>query len=257
MATPKLWYRKQTKSWYVKIDGKQVNLGKDKHAAKEQYNRLIDGNVGRHTVREILDFYWRWFKKNRRPSTYEPRGPLLKKFGESVPANLKAASLKPHHVQAWIDENERPLSDTTKNSRITTIIGVFSWAKKMGYIDRNPIAGMPKPQRTTREEYLPAEFWPKLLDVATDQEFRDWLTVMLVTGARTEEMFKLKAEHFDGECLVLPIEDSKGRKKPRGIQLPEPALSIVKGLIKGHPTGPFLLNTKGCVSPARRGLASR
>lgn len=32
---PKLWFRKQNKSWYVKIDGKQVNLSRDKQAAKE------------------------------------------------------------------------------------------------------------------------------------------------------------------------------------------------------------------------------
>jgi len=35
MRKPKLWFRKQPKSWYVKIDGKQFNLGQEEQAAKE------------------------------------------------------------------------------------------------------------------------------------------------------------------------------------------------------------------------------
>ena len=99
MAKPKMWSRKQTGSYYVKIDGQQINLGKDKKAAKEQYNRLINGNAGQHTVREILDRHWRWLKKNRRPSTYEPRGPLLRRFGESVPATRLGQPLEA--ADAW------------------------------------------------------------------------------------------------------------------------------------------------------------
>lgn len=206
---PKMWFREQTQSYYVKIDGKQHNLGKDKQAAKEQCKRLLEG-FGDQTVRRILDLYWNWLKKNRRPSTCGPRKKLLASFGESVPANFKASALRPYHVQKWIDS--RSLSATTKNYRITLIIGAFSWAKKMGYLDRNPIEGMPKPQRTVRQEFLPVDRWQELLDSATDKEFRDWLTIMLATGMRTEEMFKLKAEHFDSDRFVLPIEDSKGRR---------------------------------------------
>lgn len=245
MAQPKLWYRKQTDCWYVTIDGKQTNLGSDKQSAKEQYQRLIDGVAGKHTVRQILDLYWKWLKKNRRPTTYEPRKRQLKTFGDSVPANLKATALKPYHVQKWLDDNPRPLNNTTRNTRITLILGVFNWAKKMGYLDRNPIEGMPKPERLVRQEYLPVDRWQELLDAATDQEFRDWLTIMLSTGARTEEMFKLKSEHFDTDRLVLPTEDSKGRRLPRIIYLPEPALSIVKRRVKENPEGFLLLNTQG------------
>lgn len=245
MRKPKLWFRKQTKSWYVKIDGEQINLGKDKQAAKEQYQRLINGIAGKHTVREILDLYWRWLKKNRRPSTYEPRERLLKSFGKSVASNLKASALKPYHVQTWIDENPRTLSATTQNHRISTIIAVFNWAKQMGHLDRNPIEGMPKPQRTVRQEFLPVDRWQDLLDAATDGEFRDWLTIMLATGMRAEEMFKLKAERFDTDRFVLPIEDSKGRKQSRIIYLPEPALSIVQRLAEDRPEGDLLLNSQG------------
>jgi integrase len=246
MRIPKMWFRKQTGAWYVKIDGKQINLGKDKEKAHRQYRRLLDsGNPELHTVRQVLELHWQWLKKNRRPTTYQPREGMFRSFGESVPKYLKASSLRPYHVQKWIDDNPRPLSDTTKNYRITTICGVFNWAKKMGYLERNPVEGMPKPKRTVRQEFLPADRWRELLDAATDEEFKDWLSIMLATGARAEEMFKLKAEHFDGERFVLPIEDSKGRRESRIIYLPEPALYIVKRLADENPEGPLLLNKQG------------
>ncbi len=105
MRIPKMWFRKQTGAWYVKIDGKQINLGKDKEKAHRRYRRLIDsGNPELYTVRQILDLHWKWLKKNRRRTTYQPREGMFRSFGESVPKNLKAASLKPYHVQKWIGD---------------------------------------------------------------------------------------------------------------------------------------------------------
>ena len=40
---PKPWFREQTQSWYVKINGVQHSLGKDKKAADKQYHRLMAG----------------------------------------------------------------------------------------------------------------------------------------------------------------------------------------------------------------------
>ena len=39
----KPFFRKQTSSWYVLIDGKQVNLGKDRKQAFREYHRLMAG----------------------------------------------------------------------------------------------------------------------------------------------------------------------------------------------------------------------
>ena len=125
------------------------------------------------------------------------------------------------------------------------MIGVFNWAQKMRYLERNPIKGMPKPDRTIREEFLPIDIWPKLLEAASDEQFRDWLMVMLLSGCRTEEMFKFKAQHFDEDRFVLPITDSKGRKQVRIIYLPDKALSIVERLTKENPEGALFRNRRG------------
>ena len=40
---PKPWFREQTRSWYVKIDGVQHPLGRDKKEADRQFHRLMAG----------------------------------------------------------------------------------------------------------------------------------------------------------------------------------------------------------------------
>jgi integrase len=244
MHIPKLCLRKQTQSYYVTPKGeKPICLGQDYKSALKQYTKIIEGgqtdNLG---VQEVIRRYYKWLKKNRRPTTYEPRHPLLKSFGEHV-GKLKVSKLKPHHVQDWLDT--RDLNPTTENSRIGMIIGMFNWAVKMGHIDKNPIDGMPKPERLVRQVFLPSSVWSNLLDAATDQCFLDWLTIMLYTGCRAEEMFKLRSEHFDKSRVVLPMADSKGRKKNRVIYVPKEVIPIVERLVSDTPKGVFLLNSKG------------
>lgn len=62
MRTPKPWFRKQNKTWYVEIGGKQVNLGTDKRLATEKFRKLMadykPGVVtGRHTVQHVAKDY--------------------------------------------------------------------------------------------------------------------------------------------------------------------------------------------------------
>ena len=121
----------------------------------------------------------------------------------------------------------------------------MNWAMSMGYIDSNPIAEMPKPSRVVRQDFLPPDTWQKVLDLATDQEFRDFLTVMLLTGVRVQEMFKFEAKHLDGARFVLPISKSKGRKRSRVVYLPPEALEIVKRLVELNPDGKLFRNRQG------------
>src|SRR5262249_52771371 len=41
---PRPWYRKSKDAWFVCIDGKQVNLGKDKDEAFRKFHRLMAGD---------------------------------------------------------------------------------------------------------------------------------------------------------------------------------------------------------------------
>ena len=112
-------------------------------------------------------------------------------------------------------------------------------------MDTNSIKTMRKPTPVVRQEYLPADTWERVLELATDQEFRDYLVIMLTTGARPQELPIIEAEHFDGQKIVLPIDKSKGRRRSRVIYVPPEALEIVERLSKQYPQGTLLRNSKG------------
>jgi integrase len=246
---PKPWKREKTGTWHVQIDGKQVSLGKNKSEAWAKYNRLmaqVTGKASNLTARQIILAYWDWLKGNRKPTTASSREKILKSFGDSLPANLKAESVKPFHVQAWIDGNPNIKSPTTANHRISIIVGVFSWAEKFGYISKNPLAKMPKPRRRIRQEFVSADLWPRVLELATDEHFKTWLWVMLSTGCRVQEMFKFEPDNYDpvGKRFVLPIEDSKGCTTSRVIYLPIELVSTVEQLVHECPEGEKLFRNR-------------
>ena len=266
MRAPKPWFRKQNKTWYVEIGGRQVNLGKDKRLANEKFRKLMadyrPGTVtSRHTVRQVGQAYWEWLKRNRAESTCTRRHPILESFCKSVRAGLRASELLPLHVERWLSENDRKkvstggargakqagdrLSPTTINNYIATIKGMMNWAESMGYVDRNPIAKMKKPAARIRQHFVPADMWQTVLSSAKDEAFRDYLTVMLSTGARAMEMRVFEAKHFDGNKFVLAIEASKGKKRSRVVYLPDDALAVVERLIKEYPDGPLFRNADG------------
>lgn len=245
MRIPQPWFRQQNKTWYVQLNGRQINLGKDEAKAYQEYHRLMANGVPDRdwTVRQVLDAYWNWAKDNLAETTASRRESVIRAFGESLPANLKASQLKGLHVQRWIDAND--WNATTQSDFITLISGIVNWAIGLGYMEKNPLKTMRKPQAVVRQEFLPADLWPRVLELATDQEFRDYLVMMLSTGARPQELPIIEAKHFDGQKIVLPIGKSKGRKRSRVIYLPPEALEIVQRLAKEYPDGPLLRNRKG------------
>jgi hypothetical protein len=78
MRQPKPWFRKQTQSWSVQINGRRVSLGKDKDLAFEHFHRLMfqqaNGEVPRHqspTVHAVVQEYLHFVQGNRAATTYK------------------------------------------------------------------------------------------------------------------------------------------------------------------------------------------
>jgi integrase len=264
MRSSQPWYRKSKRCWYVWFNGRQRSLGGDKKQAYEEWSRLTQSGVTTdYTVQQIIQAYWAWAQQQLAESTLERRKPILDSFSNAMRPTLKVSALRAMHVQDWIDAKAKqkvvvkrgkrgerklsnsPLSPTTVGDYVTLIKGVMNWAVRMGYVDRNPIAAMPRPTARVRQEYVPADLWPRVLELATDEPFRDYLIVMLSTGARATEIFTFEAQHLNGNRLILPIEKSKGRRRSRVVYLPDQALAIVKRYANLYPTGALFRNADG------------
>jgi len=250
MRVPKPWFRESNQTWYVQINKQQVSLGKSKQKAFARYDQLMkeraNGRVANNCkLHEIIRAYWQWFRANRAASTIKARKGVLESFQEFIPKHLKARDLRPFHVLGWL-ESTRAQSPNTINDRIAFFSGMMNWAKRHGYIDfDNPLADMDKQQAKIRQEFVPPERFAELLGHCLNQQIHDFITMMLTTGARTQEMFDFTAAHFDGKKLTLPIDESKGRQVSRVVYLPAPALAIVRRLVAAYPAGALFRNTQG------------
>lgn len=72
MARPrKPWFRKQTKCWYVEIDGEQHDLGKNRTEATRKYHELMSQKPEAPSATQlvvILDKFLDWVQVHRRAS---------------------------------------------------------------------------------------------------------------------------------------------------------------------------------------------
>ena len=240
---PKPWFRKFTKTWYVTIEGEQINLGKDKTEAMQQFHELMANPPKKLTneyVVVILDKYLDWVQAHRSAATYRWYKDFLKVFSDEHP-DLRSDDLKPFHVEEWASKGK------SKRGKITAMKRALNWAEEMGYIQRSPIARMSRPEVGSRTDTVTPDDVANLLSNIPDHNFRDLVEFSLEVGTRPQESKGLEGRHVDFQksLCVLHYREAKGKRKPRVIYLTEKALAILSRLTKEHPTGKLFRNTRG------------
>jgi hypothetical protein len=142
MRQPKPFFRKFTKSWYVEIRGKQINLGRDKKQAWAKYHQLIASpeELDSHTttVVGLFELYLEWVKPNRSKATYEAACRYLTSFAKTIPRSLVVARLEPFHITAWMSQSPT-WGPTTKNDAISHVQRAFHWAVNQRMLVRLPL----------------------------------------------------------------------------------------------------------------------
>lgn len=242
----KPWYWKARKCWYVTIRGRRYRLSSNKKEAEKLFHETMAKpaeTIRSDSVIVICDLFLDWTKKYRKPRTYEFYLERLQEFVGTIP-DMSIHQLKPYHVQEWIDTKK---SDGHKRGCITAVTRAFNWAKKMGYVDANPIAGMEKPPAGKREVIISAKEFKKILCLTHDQQFHDILTFCWETGCRPQEAMNLEARHLElkGHRAVYPPDEAKIKTRPRIIYLTDDSEEIVKRLAKRFPQGRLFRNAKG------------
>ena len=208
MRQPKPWFRKQTKSWYVQIDGKQINLGTRKRDAWKKYHEIMSNGVApasTETVAALLERYLDWCEQNLATATFKKNRFHVDRFRAHINPKLAATDVKPLHVQRWIDKQYRRKSSRYKNVAITAVKAALNWAAEQGYLDHSPIARMKKPRCACREFYVPVVDWLRVLNAARGQQFKELVIVMLASGARPQEMRRVEARHYESEFFRLVL----------------------------------------------------
>jgi len=168
----------------------------------------------------------------------------LQRFIEKYP-DLRASHLRPYHVETWADGYR--LSVTSRRNYLRSVKRCMKWAKKQGYIDRNPIEDLEVPVAEHREVAVTEEEFGRFLGFIRNEAFRELVTVTWETGCRPQESLRVEARHVDlqNQRWVFRKSESKMKRITRVIYLTDTALAITRRLILAHPEGPLFHNTSG------------
>ena len=145
---PKPFYRKSRDTWYVEVDGRQINLGKDREIAFQRYHAIMAappevrpthgmGTGEGLKLTELFDRFLDWVKQHRSPDTYVWYQYRLQRFADRFP-DLTMGQLRPYHVQEWVDSFPDHSPTTTRNY-MRSVKRCIKWGQTLGYIDTNPI----------------------------------------------------------------------------------------------------------------------
>jgi len=255
MSTPFLRKRRgYTGRWYVRHNGKFVNLGPDKAEAFREYHRLMADVAPeplnlKTDVAEVIGLFLDWVERNKAAATFVWYRHFLKSFS-AFAGDIKVAALRPFRVTRWREKHG--YEGNTGNGAVRCVTVAFNFAVREGYLAANPVKGVEKPSPTSRDCYLTPAQWSKLL-AASDGPLLDLLMFLRLTGCRP-----MAARHVVGDSIVFPRVESKGKKRQRVIPLNEQALAIVRRLALKTPEGPIFRNADGAEwAPTRTGCGSR
>jgi integrase len=150
-------------------------------------------------------------------------------------------------VTPWLSkrypENGNP---NTRRGAITAVKRVVSWAIGQGYIDRDPLLTLKRPQARPRRAWFSQEQWRTVLSHYTpDDPFHDFLRILWLTGCRPQEARIIEARHIQGEVLHFEPGEVPGKPWERDVKLVPEALVILKKWALKNPSGPVLRNEDG------------
>jgi integrase len=255
MRHPKPWYRNAADAWYVQLNRRKVLLarGKDNKAeAMRAYHRLMaaEGHLkpDDSLVAELCVRFIDRSRREHRPATTEWYRAHLQSFidhdGERF-GQMRAADLKPSHVTAWL--KTRNLGQSSTRGAITAVKSMLSWACKQGLIAEHPLRNLERPPMGRRRP-LSAREVEAIFAAVKDEEFRDLLTALQLTGARPSEVIAVTAADVRLEEGVWVLEEHKTSGKtgrPRVIYLNRTMVELTRRQMERHPTGPLFRNTDG------------
>jgi len=184
------------------------------------------------TLKEFVDVYEK--AKSWRTDSYRERSTsaLLR----CSLRTLALHAIRPEMVQHLRQERlQGGAAPATVRQELASLSDCFGWAVKLGYLRKNPAAGVEKPPLSVKQDdpaaYIPKEEFEKILNVSGRDapifQFAAW------TGLRITELIQLEWPDVNLRDGFLVVRRGKGRKQRIVPLLPE-AQSVLQKAPRRH-----------------------
>lgn len=155
-----------------------------------------------------------------------------------------------------IDDLRRIMKDRpyAANRVLALLSKMFGLAVRWGWIDANPVRGVPKYAEKSRDRVLTDHEIGWLWETCNEMGY-PWGTLgklLLLTGQRFSEVAGMHRREVDGEVLRLPADRTKNGK-PHAVPLSTP----IKDILADCPAEGYLLTTTGRVPVSNSSKAAK
>jgi len=182
------------------------------------------------TMTTLWDRYQRHVKKQR-PGTQTGYEALWRNHIEPALGRKAVSEVSFDHCDRLHSRIAGPIAG---NRALVILSGMFALAIKLGWRTDNPVVGVERNEETERQRYLSDKEMTRLaaaLAAYRDQEAADAIRLLLLTGARKNELLSATWPQFDLEAAVWskPASAMKGRR-PHTVPLSPMALDLLKAM---------------------------
>ena len=125
---------------------------------------------------------------------------------------------------------------TVARASIVTLSSAYSWAVARGFVDDNPCEGLKKEAPTKRERFLSTNEASRLISALHELEtehtitpvFIDAVRLLLLTGARKQEILQLRWSEIDLEHALIRLPRERSKTGEKHIVLSTPAMELIQ-----------------------------
>lgn len=145
-------------------------------------------------------------------------------------ATRRLSSITRHDVARLHTELQESHGIYAANRVLALLSTMFNKAGEWGWQGSNPCKGVKKFREESRERFLTEAEMPRLLRALAEepqQDFRDFILLDLLTGARRSNILAMRWAEIDFDVATWRIPRTKGNK-PQTVPLVGPAIKILQ-----------------------------
>lgn len=182
------------------------------------------------TVQELFDWVLKHHSKpskktwERDQTEYDQK---LKHWASRRISSLTTAEIREHHTMIRESKGKYAANKMRELLRL-----MYSIAVKNGWIDHNPVSGVPRAKVSSRERFLSADElarWFQEVAKIKRETTRDFLLMALFTGARRDNVCSMRWCEIDFERKVWTIPGIKFKNgEPQYIVLVDQSMAILE-----------------------------
>jgi integrase len=244
-------YRRGNTWWYVfEFGGRKIQessgfRNKTKAIRAEAIRRsdLLERRAGFKKVKpapkfgDFVEQFLKWSQQQHRPKTHELHSgncEVLKRFirgkwlDEIIQGMVEDFKLTRIQERRWGKRKQIAVSGVTVNRALSTLRLIFSYAERCGFRVSNPVKHVTFFREAGRTRIISLEEERAYL-AAASQPLRDIARIMLDTGMRPEEVFRMEKGNIDFEQRTMLNPFGKTRAARRKLTMTNDVWSILRG----------------------------